>query len=51
VPDGTQLPRPQPQPPGTPLPRAEGASIGQVMLAIVGALLAGLIAYLSGFGR
>ncbi len=51
VPDGTGLPRPQPLPPGTPLPRQEGLSIGQAMLAIIGALVAGLIAYFAGFGR
>jgi lysozyme family protein len=50
VPEGTTLPRPQPQPPGAPLPRAEGLSIGQVMAWIVGALLAGFAAWL-GLGR
>jgi lysozyme family protein len=48
APDSTTLP--QPLPPGAPLPRAEGASIGQVMAWIVGALIAGFMAWL-GLGR
>jgi lysozyme family protein len=55
VPDGTSLPRPQPLPPTVPpappvqVPKTE-RTIGQVMLWIVMAIVAGLAAYL-GLGR
>jgi lysozyme family protein len=41
-----ETPRPQPVPPGTPPVKKEGSSIGQVMLVIVGALIAGVLAML-----
>jgi lysozyme family protein len=46
----TPLPQPQPQPPTIPLPRKEETTIGQVMAWIVGALLAGFLAWI-GLGR